>query len=95
EPTLSIPLPIEEIPSPPRTPVEESLVSTDIISPSASLPSEPLPIVPPPPTEEYPSSSPPIQDPIDLSLPLGDHSPSATQDPVDLLLALLPTEAEA
>ncbi|KAH9311182.1 hypothetical protein KI387_026217, partial [Taxus chinensis] len=33
-------------------------------------------------------------DPIDLSLPLGDHSPSATQDPADLLSALLPTEAE-
>ncbi|KAH9306939.1 hypothetical protein KI387_011343, partial [Taxus chinensis] len=48
----------------------------------------------PPPTEEHPSAPPPIQEPVEVPLLLGDHSPSATQDPIDLLSDLLPTEAE-
>ncbi|KAH9298325.1 hypothetical protein KI387_030007, partial [Taxus chinensis] len=83
-PTIPPP-PVEEHPLPPP-PIEE----------------HPLP---PPPTEEHlsipslieasPLSLPLIIDPVEIPFPLGEHSPLATQHPIDLLSALLPTEAEA
>ncbi|KAH9326822.1 hypothetical protein KI387_007000, partial [Taxus chinensis] len=80
----SSPTPIEEYPSTP--PTEEH--------PSSPPPTEEHPSSTPPP-EEHLSSPPPIKDPVEMPFPLGDHSTSITQDPIDLLWALLPTKDEA
>ncbi|KAH9298900.1 hypothetical protein KI387_030582, partial [Taxus chinensis] len=107
EPISSTPLPTEESPSSSPSPMKEPIISTPPLTPqnSEQLSVAPLLLIedvgsPPTPMQGEPTlagpSSPlPMEDTIEVPPPVDDHSPSDLQDPIDLLLALLPTESKA
>ncbi|KAH9304573.1 hypothetical protein KI387_008977, partial [Taxus chinensis] len=107
EPISSTPLPIEESPSSSPSPMKEPIISTSPLTPqnSEQLSVAPLLLIedvgsPPTPTQGEPTlvgpSSPlPMEDTIEVPPPIENLSPSDLQDPIDMLLALLPTESEA
>ncbi|KAH9320280.1 hypothetical protein KI387_022049, partial [Taxus chinensis] len=108
-PTSLVPSPIKEHLSPPSSPNIETIspLASPLREPLPTVLHQSMEdtYLPPPHIEEHPSSPPlaeelpsspsPITDPVEIPLPLGEHSPSATQDHADLLSALLPTEDEA